>query len=182
MKSALRNAKFALDFLLPLQTPFCLASILAWSNELLKLQKSPLWLFVRKNGVKMANEGVTFLVRVVTFKLAFLASAAVLKSSSSATDNEGRRSGVIATSTTWNLVRKDRCVADQLWVQYYNYCRLIFCWVISQLPGGQFFCEKKTVKTGIIAIRRWARWEFSKISSMTPWWWSRTWSLTKWTS
>jgi len=26
--------------------------------------------------------------------------------------------------------------------------------VISQLPGGQFFCEKKTVKTGIIAIRR----------------------------
>ena len=126
MKSALRNAKFALDFLLPLQTPFCLASILAWSNELLKLQKSPLWLFVRKNGVKMANEGVTFLVRVVTFKLAFLASAAVLKSSSSATDNEGRRSGVIATSTTWNLVRKDRCVADQLWVQYYNYCRLIF--------------------------------------------------------
>ena len=40
------------------------------------------------------------LVRVVTFKLAFLASAAVLKSSSSATDNEGHRSGVIATSTT----------------------------------------------------------------------------------
>lgn len=127
MKSAaLTNAKLALVFLFPLQTPFCLASILAWSNELLKLQKSPFWLFGRKNGVKMANEGMTFLVRVVTFKLAFLASAAVLKSSSSATDNEGRRSGVIATSTTWNLVRKDRCVADQLWVQYYNYCRLIF--------------------------------------------------------